>query len=135
MPVEAWRFRAGGESEAGGMRVKPIVEHEQNDVELVGADGVRMRMLVGPADGAGVFHMRHFEVRPGGHTPHHTHDYEHEVLILRGQGQVRGEQGDRPCKAGDVVWVPPNEMHQFRNTGSEPLEFICSIPAPRDCGQ
>ena len=36
-------------------------------------------------------------------------------------------------KAGDVIWVPPNEMHQFRNTGSEALKFICLIPAPMDC--
>jgi len=117
------------------VKVKAITQHPQNDANLPGAEKVRMRMLIGPADGAAVFHMRHFEVQPGGHSPHHTHDYEHEVLILKGRGIVKGAAGDTPCQAGDVVWVPPNEKHQFQNAGDEPLEFICSIPAPRDCTQ
>lgn len=115
------------------MKVKPISEHEQNPVTMSGAERVKMRMLVGPQDGAKVFHMRHFEVAPGGHTPHHAHDYEHEVLILHGRGTVKSESGDRPCQAGDVVWVPPNEKHQFQNAGRAPLEFLCLIPAPQDC--
>lgn len=117
------------------MKIKPIHEHPQNDVTMDGADKVRMRMLIGPDDGAGVFHMRHFEVAPGGHSPHHSHNYEHEVLILKGRGIVKSEQGDRPCQPGDVVWVPPNEKHQFQSVGDEPLEFICLIPAPENCAQ
>lgn len=116
------------------MKVKPILEHEQKPVEMEGAVGARMRMLIGPEDGAAVFHMRQFEIAPDGNTPHHVHDYEHEVLITGGEGIVKSEQGDRPCRAGDVVWVPPNEKHQFRNTGAEPLQFICLIPAPQQCG-
>jgi quercetin dioxygenase-like cupin family protein len=113
------------------MTIKPINEHEQDDVQMEGAERVRMRMLIGPQQGARNFHMRHFEVQPGGYSPHHQHDYEHEVLILKGQGVVRSERGDRPFKPGDVIWVPPNEMHQFQNTGNGPLEFLCLIPAPR----
>jgi len=98
-----------------------------------GACGARMRMLVGPDDGATNFHMRHFEVEPDGHTPHHQHDYEHEILVLAGVGVARSEQGDRPFTAGDVIFVPANEMHQFVNTGRQPAEFICLIPAPKTC--
>ena len=115
------------------MKVKRLVNEPQKEVTLAGAAGVRMRMLIGPAEGAGVFHMRHFEVAPGGHTPHHEHDYEHEVLILKGVCSVKGADGDKACQAGDVVWMPPNERHQFVNTGREPLEFICLIPAPKEC--
>src|SRR5262249_43797580 len=115
------------------MKVKPLVEHEQNPVTMPGARGAKMRMLVGPADGASNFHMRHFEVAAGGVTPHHQHDYEHEIPILKGEGTAKSEQGERRFAAGDVIWVPANEMHQFQNTGSAPLEFICLIPAPRDC--
>ncbi len=117
------------------MKVRAISQIEQKPVEMPGATQTRMRMLVGPADGATQFHMRHFEVAAGGHTPHHQHDYEHEILILKGAGTARSESGDRPFKAGDVIWVPPNEMHQFVNTGQEPLEFICLIPAPKDCSR
>lgn len=115
------------------MKVQSIEQHQQKPVTLPGATGAQMRMLVGPQDGAANFHMRHFEVAPGGFTPHHQHDYEHEILILKGRGTAQSEQGERSFKAGDVIWVAPNEMHQFRNTGDQPLEFICLIPAPRDC--
>jgi quercetin dioxygenase-like cupin family protein len=115
------------------MKVESIEAHEQTDVQMDGADRVKMRMLVGQADGADNFHMRHFEIAPGGHSPHHSHDYEHEVLILTGSGVVRSEEGDRSCKTGDVVFVPPDHKHQFVNNGSEPLTFICLIPAPCDC--
>ncbi len=115
------------------MKVRSIVEHEQNPVTMPGAQGARMRMLVGPQDGASNFHMRHFAVAPGGHTPHHEHDYEHEILILHGEGVAKCAAGEQRVKAGDVVWVPPNEKHQFRNTGAGELEFICLIPAPKDC--
>lgn len=117
------------------MKVRPIHEHGQNEVVLEGAVGVRMRLLIGRNDGAEKFHMRHFEVAPGGHTPYHQHDYEHEVLVLKGRGVVRGEQQDYPCGPGDVVWVPPNERHQFRNAGDEPFEFVCLIPAPKNCSE
>ncbi len=115
------------------MKVQPINSHRQEPVVMDGAQGAKMRMLVGPSDGASNFHMRHFEVDPGGCTPHHQHDYEHEILVLAGSGTARSEQGDRPFKQGDVIFVPPNEMHQFQNTGTAPCEFICLIPAPKDC--
>ena len=117
------------------MKVKPVEEHEQVDVDMDGATGIRMRMLAGPKDGADNFHMRHFEIEPGGHSPHHQHDYEHEILILSGGGVAKSEQGDRAFVAGDVIFVAANEKHQFRNTGDEPLKFICLIPAPHDCAR
>lgn len=115
------------------MKVQPLSEHQQTPVDMPGATGAKMRMLIGPDEGAKVFHMRQFEVAVGGHTPHHQHDYEHEILILKGSGTAESEAGQRSFKAGDIIWVPPNEKHQFRNTGDGPLEFICLIPAPQDC--
>ena len=115
------------------MKVQAIESHEPSAVTMEGATGAKMRMLIGPDDGAGNFHMRHFEIAPGCHTPHHSHDYEHEILILSGGGVARSEQGDRPFKAGDVIFVPANEKHQFVNDGREALAFICLIPAPQNC--
>jgi quercetin dioxygenase-like cupin family protein len=117
------------------VKVQSIESHEQVPVTMEGASGAQMRMLVGPKEGANRFHMRHFQVEPGGYTPHHQHDYEHEIIVLKGEGIARSEGGDRPFKAGDAIWVPPNEKHQFQNLGSEPLEFICLIPAPEDCSR
>ena len=111
------------------MKVKPIEEHEQTAVTTEGARGVGMRMLIGPQDRAPNFHMRHFTIEPGGYTPYHKHDYEHEVLILHGVGVVKSEAGDHPFKKDDVIFVRAGEIHQFLNTGDLPCEFICLIPA------
>lgn len=117
------------------MKVQSIEKHEQHPVQMEGATGAKMRMLIGPDDGAGNFHMRHFEVEPGGHTPHHSHDYEHEILILAGEGIAKSEQGDHTVKPNDVLFIPANEMHQFVNTGDTPFQFICLIPAPENCSK
>lgn len=115
------------------MKIRSILSHEQNIVQMDGAQGARMRMLIGPEDGAGNFHMRHFEVEPGGNTPLHSHDYEHEIVVLKGEGTATAANGARPFQAGDVIFVPANETHQFKNTGTTPCEFICLIPAPENC--
>jgi quercetin dioxygenase-like cupin family protein len=88
-----------------------------------------IRVLIGPADGAGKFHMRRFRVLPGGYTPLHTHDWEHEVFILAGAGELATADGPRPFAAGHVIFVAPQELHQFKNTGPADLEFLCLIPA------
>lgn len=104
---------------------------------MPGASGVTMRLMVGREDGAPTFAMRLFEVEPGGHTPCHSHNYEHEVLILEGTGQVAsGHDGStiRPVKQGHVVFIPANETHQFRNPGPAVLRFMCMVPTRFDCG-
>ena len=106
-------------------------------MQMTGAAGVTMRLMVGRDDNAPNFAMRLFEVEPQGHTPCHSHNYEHEVMILEGSGQVvTGPDGStfRPIKAGDVVFIPANETHQFRNVSGEPLRFLCMVPTQFDCG-
>jgi mannose-6-phosphate isomerase-like protein (cupin superfamily) len=49
--------------------------------------------------------------------------------VLAGAGVVFGNGKEQPLKAGDVLYVPANELHQFRNTGAGELEFICLVPA------
>jgi quercetin dioxygenase-like cupin family protein len=98
-------------------------------------DGVRMRMLVGRDDGAPHFAMRQFEVNPGGHTPHHNHAWEHECYILAGEGViVDGKGNENPIRPGDCLFIPGDEMHQFRNTSDQPLRFLCMVPHQQQCG-
>ncbi|HEX5471164.1 MAG TPA: cupin domain-containing protein [Lacipirellulaceae bacterium] len=110
------------------MQVKNYQEVPANDVTMAGAAGCRVRWLVGERDMARTFAMREFEVAPGGHTPKHFHDYEHEVYVLAGRGTIVDGDRERPLNAGDVVFIAPNDVHQFRNTGSEPMRFLCLIP-------
>jgi quercetin dioxygenase-like cupin family protein len=110
------------------MKVNHYEQVESQPVLMEGASGCRVRWLLGQRDGAPNFAMRQFEVAPGGHTPRHSHPYEHEVFIL--EGEAIAMEGDRPhrLRAGDVVLVQPNEIHQFRNVGDQPLKFLCLVP-------
>lgn len=110
------------------MKVQQAETVPAKAVEMEGAVGCTVRQLVNEADGAPTFAMRQFEVAPGGHTPRHSHDYEHEVFVLEGSGLVFEGNNQHPLTAGDVVLVKPNEIHQFRNTGQRPLKFLCLIP-------
>ena len=76
--------------------------------EAVTMDGVKdvtMRLMVGRADGAPTFSMRHFTVEPGGHTPRHEHNYEHEVFIVDGMGRTESDGEFHEVSAGDVLFV------------------------------
>lgn len=110
------------------MKVVNYESIEQNPVEMQGANGCSMRQLVTDADGAPNFAMRQFEVAPGGNTPLHSHPYEHEVFVLEGQGIVMEGDQERPLQKGDVVYVAPDDVHQFKNVGDGPLKFLCLVP-------
>ncbi|MFO8057103.1 MAG: cupin domain-containing protein [bacterium] len=100
----------------------------EKEVDEEGAQGVFIRVLIGPDDGADNFTMRRFRVRPGGYTPRHDHDWEHEVYVLSGKGELASAEGPKGIKAGDVIFVPAGETHQFKNASDSDLEFICVIP-------
>lgn len=100
----------------------------QRPVEMQGAVGCSVRWLVSESEGAPNFAMRQFEIAPGGHTPRHSHPYEHEVFVLEGSGVVLEGSTEHPLGPGSVIFVRPDEIHQFRNTGSTPLKFLCLVP-------
>ena len=93
------------------------------------AQGVSGRVVIGRSDEANHFCMRIFEIAPGGHSPRHTHAWEHEIFIHAGFGEVYGNGKWHPLQAGDVIFAPSNEEHQIRNSGKERLIFACLIPS------
>ena len=95
---------------------------------MEGAANTKVRQLLGTNVGTANFAMRMFEVDPGGHTPRHQHDYEHEIYVLEGEGVVFEGDTRHPLKPGDVVYVHPNDVHQFRNTGDATMKMLCLIP-------
>jgi quercetin dioxygenase-like cupin family protein len=110
------------------MKVVPYETVPAADVTMPGATGCKVRWLVDEQDGAPTFALRQFEVAPGGYTPRHSHPYEHEVFVLEGEGEILEADQPRPLRPGTVVYVAPDELHQFRNTGSAPLKFLCLVP-------
>ncbi|MBI3767823.1 MAG: cupin domain-containing protein [Deltaproteobacteria bacterium] len=42
---------------------------------------------------------------------------------------VRLGEEEHAIAAGDIVYVSPNEIHQFKNPGPEILGFLCVVPS------
>lgn len=98
------------------------------EVTMEGAKKVKIRWLIAEKDGAPNFAMRMFEVEPGGFTPYHAHEWEHENFIVEGEGHLTTEEGEIPFKTGDVLYVEPHLKHNYVNTGASVLKFLCLIP-------
>jgi quercetin dioxygenase-like cupin family protein len=97
--------------------------------EVVAASGVRIRWLIGPADGAERFAMRLFELAPKSAIALHQHWYEQEMFFLEGNAVTVDATGvEHPVRPGAVVWVRPNEVHGFRNVGITTVRFLCCVP-------
>jgi quercetin dioxygenase-like cupin family protein len=94
-----------------------------------GAKGVKIRWVIDRGTGAPNFAMRVFDIEPGGYTPLHRHDWEHEIYVIGGKCTAVAEDGEHDVPAGAAVFVPGNDLHQFRNTGGEMLKIMCLIPS------
>ena len=112
------------------MKVMNYRDVSAEEVVEEGAVGATIRWLITGDDGAPNFSMRHFELAPGGSTPRHAHDWEHEVFILGGNGFVVRNGEDVPLREGDLVFIPPGEEHQFKSAPDATLALICLIPNP-----
>jgi len=104
---------------------KDVLLEEMN---VEGAKGAKIRWLIGEKDGSPNFAKRMFEIEVGGNTPYHTHNFEHVIFVLEGEGKVVIENGELPMNHWDAIFIEPNAWHQFVNTGDKPLIFLCSIP-------
>jgi quercetin dioxygenase-like cupin family protein len=89
--------------------------------------GVRFYPMLTAAEGTPNFAMRLFEIEPGGYTPKHSHDWEHEVYIIRGGGYVFKGDDKTKIEKDDFVFVEPSELHQFR-AGENGMSIICVVP-------
>ena len=95
-----------------------------------GAEGPRgiKQILLGPDDGAPNFAIRIFQVAPGKSSNEEEHPWDHGVFIQQGRARVLlGERVDE-VKAGDFVWIEPNERHRLDSLGPETLQFLCVVP-------
>jgi quercetin dioxygenase-like cupin family protein len=110
------------------LKIGGALQIEAEDVTIEGAEGVTIRWLISKNDGATRFQMRLFEVATGGRTPLHTHEWEHEVFILEGEGILTFEGIEHAFSAGHFVFVPEGREHSFRNSGEGRMTFLCMVP-------
>ena len=95
--------------------------------------GVTRMVLAGDRGEKTAFHVRYFEIAPGGYSTLEQHEHEHVVVVLRGRGEVVLGGVLHELGFGDTVYVAPRDAHQLRNTsGEEPFGFLCMVDAQRD---
>lgn len=95
------------------------------------ADVVR-HTLIGAKGEATDFHLRYFEVAPGGMTSLERHEHEHVVVGVRGEGSCLVRKKEYDIGFMDVIYIPPDAPHQLKNGGRAPFGFFCIVDAERD---
>ena len=78
------------------------------------------------------FHVRYFEIQPGGYSSYEWHKHTHVVICLRGKGLVRLDKKRYPINYLDTIYIAPNIKHQLINPYNEPFGFLCIVNSKRD---
>ncbi|MDP8012469.1 MAG: cupin domain-containing protein [Thermoplasmata archaeon] len=97
---------------------------EIQEMEMEG--GARIRWLITHKDGAPTFSMRYISIDKGKETPAHSHDYEHEIFVLHGKGEVTIGNEKKDLEDGKFIYIPPTIFHKIH--ANEDMTVICVVP-------
>lgn len=111
------------------MKIKHYTDVKGTRFDNDAAKNVLGRVMIGKEEGADHFCMRVFEIGEGGYTPKHSHEWEHEIFIHQGNGEVFNNGDWTSVSPGTTLFIPGNEPHQIKNKGKGPLVVICLIPS------
>jgi quercetin dioxygenase-like cupin family protein len=106
--------------------VTSVNDVEEIEMNVKGARGVKVKYLLDENVGASRLQLRLFTLDVKGYTPLEKHKHEHEVFILHGKASVHGGENEIVVTAGDAIFIPSWEEHQFKNIGDEELQFLCT---------
>lgn len=70
------------------------------------------------------------EVAPGRHSGSHRHLYDEINYVVAGEGKVVIDDKTYEVKEGDALAIPVFAWHQYFNTGSQPVRFLCHSTRP-----
>ena len=110
------------------MALKKYTDIQAVAVNMEGASRVSKKVPIGKSEGWEGYTLRTFTLEPGGHTPRHTHDWEHVNYVIRGRGRLMIDGKEDDVAEKDFAFIPPNVVHQYANPFDEPFEFICIVP-------
>jgi ribulose-bisphosphate carboxylase large chain len=95
------------------------------------ANIVRM-ILIGRHNESTKFHLRYFEISPGGYSSFEKHKHTHVVMGIRGRGKVLCGKRNYELNFLDTLYMAPNTPHQLSNPFNDPFGFLCIVNAKRD---
>jgi mannose-6-phosphate isomerase-like protein (cupin superfamily) len=69
-------------------------------------------------------------IQPGEEIGEETHDGDQLLLFVEGEGEAVLDGSSSAVRAGEMVFVPAGTLHNFVNTGSEPLRLVTVYAPP-----
>ncbi len=101
-----------------------------NDCEMfIAGDNTQLRELLHP-DKQPLdlrYSLAHAMVPAGKTSIDHALTTSEVYYILSGQGDMHIDEEIKAVSAGDAIYIPPKARQHIRNTGQEPLVFICIV--------
>jgi quercetin dioxygenase-like cupin family protein len=91
----------------------------------IGLVGDTYTILLTGKDTAGRFTLIDMHVPPGGGPPPHRHDFEESFTVMEGEIEATFRGITSTIRAGQVIHIPANAPHQFRNTSEKPARLLC----------
>jgi quercetin dioxygenase-like cupin family protein len=111
------------------MYVTGLNNVERTVMTVEGAKGVYKQIPLSRESGVPRFSFRVFTIEPGGHTPFHSHEFEHMNYVIAGEGILVGEDTEHKLAEGDFALILAGEKHQYRNSSkTRNLIIICAVP-------
>jgi mannose-6-phosphate isomerase-like protein (cupin superfamily) len=97
--------------------------------EFIAGDNTILRELLHPDKQplALRYSLAHATLPVGKTSQPHSLTTSKVYYILNGQGEMHIDDEIQIVEPGDAVYIPPNARQFIRNSGSEPLVFICMV--------
>lgn len=108
------------------------IRAERYKKESAGWSSIARHVLVGNNGESAKFHLRYFEIAPGGNSSLEYHKHEHAVVCIRGRGDVLIGRKTHTISYLDTVYIAPDTVHRLANPYDEPFGFFCIVNAKRD---
>ncbi len=101
----------------------------QDCEEFTAGDRTRLRKLLHPDKQplALRYSLAHAVVPVGKTSLEHALTTSEVYYILAGQGEMHINEEVQAVEPGDTIYTPPRSRQFIRNTGQEPLVFLCIV--------
>jgi len=112
------------------LKITNLEKVVKTKMDIKGAKDTYKQIPISTKDGTPAYSFRVFTIKPDGHTPYHTHEFEHMNYVIDGEGVVIRDDGtEHQVAKGDFVLIMPGEKHQYRNRSKEKdFVIICAVP-------
>ena len=75
-----------------------------------------------------------FEVAVGGEVFPHTHPTHEFYFVMTGVGTMIIGGEERDVAPGDLIYIPPDEVHSLRTIGDQPIHCFCFAVGVKGAG-